>query len=37
VPIVTSLLSLYFLNKYTLDRARMSEIRAQLEARRSSI
>lgn len=37
VPIVTSLLSLYFLRKYSLDRARMAEIRAQLEARRSAI
>lgn len=37
VPVVTSLLSLYFLNKYTLDRARMTEIRRELEARRSAI
>jgi glycoside/pentoside/hexuronide:cation symporter, GPH family len=37
VPIITALLSLYFLRKYTLDRTRMGEIRRELEARRSSI
>lgn len=37
VPLVTALLSLYFLKKYTLDRKRMAEIRAKLEARRASI
>lgn len=37
VPLTTSALSLYLMNKYKLDRARMMEIRADLEHRRAEV